>query len=622
MKTYYFAILTIIFFTAGCSYVNSTNPNPIPAKQLSNNEKKHVPPPSGGTDAQASHVSSPDRKTPTTPTTFRDESYSATEIDESPRGMSNPAPKPSQEADETQKAQLLLDEALDTCDAAQSFWQNGEVENAIEALDKAYSLILEVDPLEDPKIVQQKEDLRFLISKRILELYASRRIVVNGKHNEIPLEMNRHVEIEIQHFNTYEKEFFQQAFRRSGKYRSHIVEALKKAGLPEELSWLPLIESGYKAKALSTARALGLWQFIPSTGYKFGLKRNQFVDERIDFVKATDAAIAYLKELHSLFGDWMTVLAAYNCGEGRVLHVIRTQNVNYLDNFWDLYSRLPSETARYVPRFLATLYMAKNPKKYGLDSIVFDDPLSFEEITIARQSHLKDIAASIGVTYEEIAELNPELRFQLLPPESYSLKVPEGKGELLLSNLESIPISRMTPQYDIRDMRIHRVKPGETLATLARRYRTSVNEIRRINNMRATATIRPGQRLKIMAAEYPPQSLTVKSSPSASATETHVVSQGESLFSIAQRYGTNAEKLKAFNQLNSSKLSIGQSLNIPSSAHATQDKSVNKNTYLVRNGDSAFSIAQKHNMELSRFLKLNQLTETSKIHPGQHVIID
>ncbi len=243
-----------------------------------------------------------------------------------------------------QDVQQQLDEALDFCEAAQEFWQKGELESALEALDKAYSLILTVEPDDPAKMVQQKEDLRFLISKRILEIYASRNIVVNGNHNAIPREINRNIQKEIKLFTKGpERRFFIDSYKRSGKYRSMILEKLEAAGLPAELSWLPLIESGFKVKALSRARALGLWQFIPSTGYKFGLKRNQYIDERIDFEKSSDAAIAYLKELHSIFGDWSTVLAAYNCGEGRVLRVIRTQNIKYLDDFWDLFGRLPFE---------------------------------------------------------------------------------------------------------------------------------------------------------------------------------------------------------------------------------------------------------------------------------------
>ena len=315
--------------------------------------------------------------------------------------------------DDTDKSgQSSLDEALDFCEVAQTFWQKGELEKALDALDKAYSLILDVDTQQNAKLIQQKEDLRFMISKRILEIYASRNIVVTGNHDEIPLEMNSHVQAELKCFTGYERDYFRQAYARSGKYRPYILKALRKAGLPEELSWLPLIESGFKVKALSRARALGLWQFIPSTGYKFGLKRNRFIDERIDFIHSTDAAIAYLKELHSIFGDWATVLAAYNCGEGRVLQVIRTQNVNYLDNFWDLYQRLPLETARYVPRFFATLHIIKNPKKYGFEDLSLDPPLQFDTVEINRQVRLNDIAQAIGVAPEKLEDLNPELRYQ------------------------------------------------------------------------------------------------------------------------------------------------------------------------------------------------------------------
>lgn len=271
-----------------------------------------------------------------------------------------------------------------------------------------------------------------MISKRILEIYASRNIAVRGTHNAIPITINKAVQKEIDIFTKKDRRFFIQSVQRSGRYRPMILKALKEAGLPPELSWLPLVESGFKVKALSKARALGLWQFIPSTGYMFGLKRDLFVDERLDPEKATMAAIAYLKSMHKLFGDWSTVLAAYNCGEGRVLRIIRSQNVNYLDNFWDLYGKLPSETARYVPKFIATLHIINNMETYGFDSIKEKPPLEYETVTVNRQARLNDIAQAIKTSEKELRTLNPELRYNILPAREYALHVPPGKSALSL----------------------------------------------------------------------------------------------------------------------------------------------------------------------------------------------
>jgi membrane-bound lytic murein transglycosylase D len=522
----------------------------------------------------------------------------------------NPGPK---------QAQSMLDEALDFCEVSQAYWQKGELESALEALDKGYSLILDVDTKQEAKLIQQKEDLRFLISKRILEIYASRNIVVNGNHDEIPIALNRHVRAELNRFSGKEKNFFIESYKRSGRYRPFILEALEQAGLPEELSWLPLIESGFKVRALSRARALGLWQFIPSTGYKFGLKRDQFVDERLDFVKATHAAIAYLKELHNIFGDWATVLAAYNCGEGRVLQVIRTQNINYLDNFWDLYERLPLETARYVPRFYAVLHMVKNPGKYGIEAIGLDDPLVYDEIEINRGVHLKDISQVTGISLSELKDLNPELRYQIVPPQTYSLRIPQGSNTQWLAKIDTIPVSQPPRTAYIR----HRVRRGETLSTIARRYHTSVNRIMRANNLRRSNLIRAGHVLKIPQRGYASAAAaTPKSYKRASHSGTHYVRKGDSLWIIAKRYGTTVQQIQAVNGLNSSVLSIGQALKIPGYKPDPLPDTAKLSTYYVKRGDSPYTIAQKHNMPLGRLLLINKLHPRSRIYPGQKLYIE
>lgn len=517
----------------------------------------------------------------------------------------------------SQKDQPALDEALELCQVSQEYWQNGDLENALEALDQAYALILRVDTTDQPKLIQQKEDLRFMISRRILEIYASRNIVVNGNHNAIPLVLNSHVLAEINLFTKgRERYFFIESYRRSGRYRPQIVAALKEAGLPEELSWLPLIESGFKVNALSRSRALGLWQFIPSTGYKFGLKRDKFIDGRMDPVKSTQAAIDYLKELHGIFGDWSTVLAAYNCGEGKVLRVIRNQNINYLDNFWDLYERLPRETARYVPRFLATLHILSDPAKYGMNDLILDPPLEYETVDISKQVHLRDIARAIGVSEDNLKELNPELRYKILPGDNYPLKVPPNHGDILIAKLDKIPVTS-PPQ---RAFVYHRVRRGESLSIIARKYRTRVGSIMRANNLKRSNFIVAGKLLKIPQRGYI-YKRRKPIRPQNGQAITHTVKQGDSLWIIAKHYGTTTKKIQQLNHLTTTDLYKGQVLTI-FAAKIDYPNKKDLDTYEVRAGDSPFLIARRHNMTLERFLSLNDLWHGSTIYPGQVVYIE
>ncbi len=519
-----------------------------------------------------------------------------------------------------QKTDTALDDALKMCQLSQDLWQKGELDKALDALDKGYSLILEADT-EDPKAMQQIDDLRFLISKRILEIYASRHIVVNGQHNEIPVVLNDHVRAEINRLTGREKNFFKIAYKRSGKYRPMIVRELKKAGLPVELSWLPLIESGYRVNALSPARALGLWQFIPSTGYKFGLKRSRYVDERLDPEKATHAAISYLKELHKIFGDWATVLAAYNCGEGRVLKVIRAQNVNYLDNFWDLYQKLPRETARYVPRFLATLHIVKNLDKYGLNDLELCEVTEYETAVVNKRLRLKNIARTLGIPTDTLRELNPELRYQILPGNNYELRVPRGMKKTLVARLDKIPETKNSPGYP--KVVYHKVRRGDTISTIARKYGSSIRAIAKANNLNRRYLIVAGKVLKVPTAksyrkkyQSGPRKIPAK----------HVVKSGDSLWILARRYNTTTKAIQRLNNLRTTRLHIGQKLRIPG-AKGSEKKAVakeNKNLkkYYVKRGDAPVKIAKKHHMSLQRFLKLNQLQKWSKIYPGQTLYVE
>jgi membrane-bound lytic murein transglycosylase D len=515
--------------------------------------------------------------------------------------------------------QMILDEALEFCEASRDFWSKGDFDNAIASLDEAYSLLLEADTKERPRLIQQKEEIRFVICKRMLEIYASQRTAVNGNHNAIPTVMNEHVEKEIKRFQGPERRFFLASYKRSGKFRPFILKALKEAGIPEELSWLPLIESGFKVRALSRARALGLWQFIPSTGYKFGLTRDRWVDERMDMAKSTRAAIAYLKELHNIFGDWSTVLAAYNCGEFRVLRLIRNQNINYLDDFWDLFRQLPWETARYVPRFLAALHIINDPEKYGFDLGAPDPPLAYEVVEVSsKQVRLADAAESLGVLEEDMQLLNAELRYKVTPPKAYKLKVPQGYGATLTAKLEDIPAYVPPRRY----YAYHRVRRGETLSHLARRYHTSVRAIMEANNLRSANYVRVGQKLKIPARWKSRTYVLARQAAEADSSKSlhHRVKRGDSLWLLARAYNTNIREIMRLNNLTSTRLHVGQVLVVRQGV----DEAMLEGTrsYRVKKGDSPYRIATLHNMELERFLRINQLTPRSKIYPGQTLLVD
>lgn len=469
-----------------------------------------------------------------------------------PAGEESPLPEelsPEKEsAGEKADATELLESALSTYQDAQAAWERGESEAALQALDEAYGFILRAHLPPDSPLLQEKKDLRLLIAQRIQQIYAARLMPAGDNHKSIPLEENKEVLKEIACFQGKEKSYFLEAYRRSGLYRGLIVEELRKEGLPDELSWLPMIESFFKVRALSRARALGMWQFISSTGYRFGLKRDRYIDERMDPVKSTRAAIQYLNELHAFFGDWLTALAGYNCGEIRVQNVIRSQRINYLDNFWDLFRQLPFETARYVPRFIATLLIIKNPEKYGFVLPPPDPPLTFDTVTVDKPFKLAALAPALGTTAAELLTLNPELRHDSTPSYEYSLRVPAGQGEKAL--LAAAGLAKWIPpeaQYTW-----HTVRKGETLSTIAARNRTSVSAIVRLNNLRSKHYLRIGQRLKIPGRGAPVASSRPRSTLSPADAEgklAYVVKRGDTLFSIAKSFSMKLDDFIALNGL-------------------------------------------------------------------------
>jgi membrane-bound lytic murein transglycosylase D len=589
------SLLFLIFLFTGCTTTDSNVPLTVdkPTPEIQENLAPEPPKEAPAEEMNVVKSVSSDKQT------------AAEEIHE------KPPVQPVKIIVDTPTDQELIDSALEHLQASNEFWEQGDLDNAINCLDKAYSYTLKINNTETPEIIQQMQDVRIAIAKKTLEIYSSRYTTANGFHNAIPTVMNSHVQKAVNLFNGKEKKWFLTVYARSGKYRPAIVRELKEAGLPEELSWLPFIESGFSTKAHSSARALGMWQFIASTGYKYGLNRDTWIDERMDPEKSTKAAIAYLKELHQIFGDWTTALAAYNCGEARVLRVISQQKISYMDNFWDLYEKLPRETAFYVPKFMAVLQILDDPAAYGIELPSLEDELVYEKVTINKQVQLKTLASEMDADYTLLKELNSELRQNVTPTDTYELKVPMGKAEILVAKMDSIPTYiPPVPAYVV-----HRVRNGESLSVIAEKYNASIRSIMNLNGLKSRNFLRAGWKLKIPTGKY--TSAATHSSTSGASIK-YVVQNGDSLWKIADSFGSTVKSIKAINGLESNWLKVGQELIISGGSTQANTEGGSQN-YTVRRGDSPYLIAKRHRMKLYDFLQMNNLTANSTIFPGQEV---
>ncbi len=309
------------------------------------------------------------------------------------------------------------------------------------------------------------------------------------------------VDRHIQYFNSDIRDRFHTWLIRLGRYRPMVESVFAEFGLPLDLAYLSLVESGFNPRAYSRARATGPWQFMKGTARLYGLKVNWWVDERRDPIKSTVAAARYLRDLYDLFGNWPLAMAAYNAGEGRVGRALRkTDGESFYEIARSRYIR--RETKEYVPRFMAATIIARNPDHYGFPAFL-PDPHQFEEVLVSRPLHLRDIAKATTIPFDELRNLNPELRRYVTPPKEkeYHLKVPVGTKDRVESALDTVPsYKQSTPPKLKRGQKVpkgwYRVRWGDSLWKIAKRFRTSVRELMAINNLRSIL-IKPGDLLAI-----------------------------------------------------------------------------------------------------------------------------
>lgn len=403
---------------------------------------------------------------------------------------------------------------------------------------------------------------------------------------------------------------------RAGSYLPMIRPRFAAAGLPQDLSYLPLIESAFSLKAYSRARAHGMWQFISSTGRHYGLDIGSLIDERRDPERSTDAAVAYLSDLHDQFDDWYLALAAYNSGSGNVRRAIRRSGSR---DFWALRRYLPRETRNYVPAFIASVIVAKKPEKYGFAPPV-EKPWVFDTIDVPDALDLEFLARESGIPLQDLRELNPALRRDLTPAHSTTiLRLPPGTTTVAEAALASTPRDQWAPRL------IHTVRSGDSLYAIARKYGSSVSAIRQANSLRGSL-IRPGQTL--IVPRFGTEAGYSANQPQRTADGgVYVVQRNDTLWDIARAFSVSLDQLCAANGLSrNSVIRPGQRLAVPDGSTRTaapvqqQARRDSGQTYTVRTGDTLYDIARDHSVSVSALKQANGL-QSSRIYPGKELRI-
>lgn len=441
-------------------------------------------------------------------------------------------------------------------------------------LDNIYELLGEADQLGDKTEEDQEEFDRFVSSLNVIyatrlhtleiteapisaayakqmleevtipvemEMGNSKFTVVDDRDGHIPLVRNKAVDQYIRYFQTKGKKQFQTWLERLPEYGELIKNILRENELPEEIVYLAMIESGLNPKAYSKASATGLWQFVYATGKNYGLKRDWYVDERRDPIKSTYAACAYLKDLFNEFDHWYLALASYNTGPGRIRRAIRLHQTS---DFWQLHS-LPKETRNYIPYYMAAAIVAKNPEEYGFDLSSTTNakrPFEFDLVELEKSADLSVLARATGISLKTIKNYNPELRQSATPNNGpYLLRIPKGTADQFAANFNALPEDqRFAPQYIV-----HKVRRGESLWTISKKYKVSIHDLAAVNKIRNRHRIKIGQKLTIPVRGV----YTTRDGPPGHLKVVYTVRRGDTLGHIAQNYGTRASKIRRWNHL-------------------------------------------------------------------------
>ena len=513
----------------------------------------------------------------------------APEVQPSPQTPVEPPPTQVAPAPAPSQTDVLLKKVDPLYQAGMADYRAGNLEGAREKLDRALSTLLEsdVDIASDDRLSAEFEKLvedtysaelaaiergDTLGDRRLepaaIESFAGLTFPVDPKvkeqvqqeiksvQSDLPMVSNDYVDGVISYIQHHARGYMQTILERYGRYQPSISKALREEGLPQDLIYLAAGESAFNPFAVSRMRAVGIWQFIRGTAEVYGLQVNRWVDEREDPQKSTRAAARHLKELYQQFGDWFLVMAAYDAGPVTVQKAI--EKTGYAD-YWDLrrLNALPKETQDYVPIFLATALIAKNPKAYGFD-VQPEPPLADDQVTVSVPTDLRLVAQLIDHPVEDLIKLNPSLQRWTTPANdpAFVLSLPAGAKEAYEQGIEAVP-----PDKRIW-WRAHKVESGETLQEISRKFKISTIALTSANRLDRGASVEEGTHLLLPLAPGTEWSLERVHPRGTRRLRYYKVRPGDTLELIADRFDSSPYEIRRWNNLRSSRLTVGKTLKV------------------------------------------------------------
>ena len=446
---------------------------------------------------------------------------------------------------------------------------------------------------------------------------------------DFPVVENEKVRYYVDYYTGRARKTFKIWLERSGRYLPMMREIFAEAGLPKDLAYLAMVESGFNDKAYSWAHAVGPWQFIESTGRRYGLKNDWWHDERRDPEKATRAAAHFLSDLYKSFdGDWYLAVPSYNAGPGKLRQAVKRYKTR---DFWEL-SRgkyLKAETKNYLPKLLAVILIAKQPEKYGFTDLEYQEPIAYETMALPSSTDLEVLARLSGSDYSSIKKLNPELKRWCTPPASkgFEVRLPVGSQPLFSEKYAQLP-KRERANY-VR----HKVKSGDTLLALSHRYGVRVTDIKRLNSIKNSRTIQIGTNL-IVPLNPDSNGLKplaeLKDDYKRSRLSRYTVRSGDSLWKISRKFNVTEKQLRVWNKLGwSNTIRPGQSLIVSSKKTAKKriakvkktSGPVTKMVYTVRSGDTLWAIGREFAVDTGQIRSWNNLAENHVLQPGESLTL-